>query len=268
MPSAGRSRSLHISVKDKKNLRNFTADAGKLTNQVMKHTAVITGGTKGIGKALIEKAALNGYDIITCARGEEFLEALQEEIEEKFDCTLLYQRTDLSVTSEVKAFGEFVLHNTEKVDLLINNAGLFIPGSVHSEAEGALEEMIHTNLYSAYHLTRILLPRMMKRKKGHIFNMCSTASIIPYVNGGSYCISKFALLGMSKVLREEMKEHGIRVTSVMPGATLTASWEGTELPESRFMKAGDVAEAVWTAYELSKHTVMEELILRPQLGDI
>ena len=78
----------------------------------------------------------------------------------------------------------------------------------------------------------------------------------------------FALLGMSKVLREEMKEHDVRVTSIMPGATLTASWEGVELPEERFMKADDVAETVWNAYVMSKRTVIEEIVMRPQLGDI
>ena len=91
---------------------------------------------------------------------------------------------------------------------------------------------------------------------------------MPYANGGSYCISKFALLGMSKVLREEMKEQNVRVTSILPGATLTASWEGVDLPEERFMKPGDIAESVWSAYQLSDRTVIEELVMRPQLGDI
>ena len=154
------------------------------------------------------------------------------------------------------------------VDVLINNAGVFVPGQVHNEEEGMLEKMIDTNLYSAYRLTRGLVQGMIDKKSGHIFNICSTASFMPYVNGSSYCISKFAMLGMSKVLREELKEHNVRVTSVMPGATFTASWEGVDLPEERFMKAEDVAEAIWQAYVLSKRTVMEELVLRPQLGDL
>jgi short-subunit dehydrogenase len=109
---------------------------------------------------------------------------------------------------------------------------------------------------------------MIRRKGGHIFMMCSTASIIPYTNGGSYCISKFALYGMTKVLREELKEHGVRVTAVLPGATLTASWEGVDLPAERFMKPEDVAQAMFTAWSLSSQAVIEELLIRPQLGDI
>ena len=234
----------------------------------MNKTIVVTGGSKGIGKAVIEKAALNGFDIITCARNENYLKALKEEMEGKLETQVHYLPVDMSQKSEIKEFVRFVNGVTSKVDILVNNAGLFIPGQVHQEEEGVLEQMIQTNLYSAYHLTRGVLPMMLETGEGHIFNMCSTASIIPYVNGGSYCISKFALLGFSKVLREELKEKNIRVTSILPGATLTASWEGVELPEDRFMKPEDVAEAIWTAYELSGRTVMEEVLLRPMLGDI
>ena len=91
---------------------------------------------------------------------------------------------------------------------------------------------------------------------------------MPYANGGSYSISKYAQLGMTKVLREEMKQHGIRVTAVLPGATLTASWEGVDLPESRFIKSEDVADSVFAAYRLSKNSVIEEILIRPQEGDI
>jgi short-subunit dehydrogenase len=234
----------------------------------MNSTIVITGGSKGIGKAVIEKAALNGFDIITCARNEDYLRELKEDIESKFECRLFYLPTDMSEKSEVLEFARFVKGTTKTIDILVNNAGLFIPGQVHAEEEGTLEKMIDTNLYSAYYLTREILPVMIDAGSGHVFNMCSTASIMPYVNGGSYCISKFALLGFSKVLREEMKDKNIRVTSILPGATFTASWEGADLPEERFMKPEDVADALWNAYELSDRTVMEEILLRPMLGDI
>ena len=109
---------------------------------------------------------------------------------------------------------------------------------------------------------------MIQRREGHIFTMCSTASIMAYPNGGSYCIAKFALYGMTKVLREELKEHGLRVTAILPGATLTASWEGADLPAERFIRPDDVAEAVFGAWSLSPQAVIEELLIRPQLGDI
>ncbi len=125
-----------------------------------------------------------------------------------------------------------------------------------------------TNLYSAYHLTRQLLPPMMSRKEGTIINICSIASFMSYPNGGSYSISKFAMLGFSKVLREEMKPYGIKVTSIMPGATWSASWSDADYPLSRLMAPEDVAEAVISITRMSPASVVEEMIIRPQLGDL
>lgn len=234
----------------------------------MKRLIVVTGGTKGIGKAILEKFAAEGFDLVTCSRNNEDLKKIEDEFSGKYPVDIFTRRADLSKKEEVKEFIHFIRSLKRPVDVLVNNAGLFIPGQVHTEGEGVLEDMINTNLYSAYNLTRGLIHEMKTLKRGYIFNICSTASIVPYVNGGSYCISKYALLGMSKVLREEMKAFNVKVTAVIPGATLTASWAGTELPEERFMKPEDVAEAIFTAYKLSPQSVIEELIIRPQLGDI
>ena len=235
----------------------------------MKKLVVVTGGTKGIGKAVIEHFAREGFDIATCSRNEEDLLRLQKEINNKYpDSTLHYCKADLSEREQTIGFSKFVKELNVSIEVLVNNAGIFMPGQIHTEEEGVLEMTMNINLYSVYHLTRQLIGDMKRRKSGHIFNLCSTASIMPYINGGSYCISKFALLGMTKVLREEMKEHGVRVTAVLPGATLTASWEGANLPPERFMKPEDVANAILSAYKMSEQSVVEELLIRPQLGDI
>lgn len=233
----------------------------------MNKLIVVTGGTKGIGKAILEKFATQNFDLVTCSRNQDELETLQHELEEKHQVNVFAYRADLSRKEEVKGFIESIKQHGA-VEILVNNTGLFIPGEVHLEEEGVLEKMIETNLYSAYHLTRGLVGEMKENKSGHIFNMCSTASIIAYKNGGSYCISKFALLGMSKVLREELKEYDIRVTAILPGATLTASWEGIDIPPERFMKPEDVAESVFSAWSMSKRSVVEEILIRPQLGDL
>jgi len=235
----------------------------------MNKVAVITGGTKGIGKATVVKFASNGFDIITCSRNSEDLQRLKEEVEVAFPgIDVLTRKSDLSLKTEVNDFVKFILSKKSHIHVLVNNTGIFIPGEISTEPDGRLEFMINTNLYSAYYLTRGILPQMMHEKDGHIFNICSIASIKPYANGGSYSITKYAMMGMTKVLREEMKGHGIRVTAVLPGATYTASWEGVDLPESRFMKAEDVAEAIFGAYALSKNSVVEEILIRPQEGDL
>ncbi len=235
----------------------------------MNKVAVVTGGTKGIGKSTILKFAGHGYDIITCARTNADLQQLKNEIASSFPNVEVYvKQVDLSEKLQVLEFVDFIISTKKSIAVLVNNTGIFLPGEISNEPDGHLETTINTNLYSAYYLTRGILPNMIKNRDGHIINICSIASIMPYSNGGSYSISKYAMLGMTKVLREEMKQHGIRVTAVLPGATLTASWEGVDMPESRFMKSKDVAEAIYGAFALSKNSVVEEIIIRPQEGDI
>jgi len=230
---------------------------------------VITGATKGIGKAIVEIFAKNGWNIIFCSRNQEELTSLEEELKRQYKEQSFYSlKTDVSDKAELKEFGKFSLKKFDKIDVLINNAGVFIPGELLSEPEGRLEQMIETNLYSAYQLTRIIAPSMQYHRKGHIINICSIASKIAYPNGGSYSISKFAMLGMSKVLREELKESNVRVTSVLPGATWSYSWKGVDLPKDRLMDAADIAKSVFAATTLGDSAVVEEIIIRPQLGDL
>jgi short-subunit dehydrogenase len=234
----------------------------------MNKLIVITGATKGIGKAVAERFAREGFDVIACARGTEGLLALKEELEKKYGVQVQVQPVDMSKREAVEKFAAFILALGRTVDVLVNNAGYFVPGALMDEPDGTLESMIEGNLYSAYYMTRGLAGSMKTHQQGHIFNMCSIASIKAYPNGGSYAISKSALLGFSKGLREELKPFNIRVTAVLPGATRTASWDGTDIPDERFMPSEDVADTLYATYALSGRTVVEEIILRPQLGDI
>ncbi len=235
----------------------------------MNKLIVVSGGTKGIGKAILEVFCREGFDAVTCSRNKNDLAELKREMEQKGKGIRVHTfEADLSVKEELDNFAAFVKDKAGTPDVLVNNTGVFIPGQVLEEEEGVLEQMIETNLYSAYRLTRRFAAKMVERGHGHIFNMCSIASITAYPNGGSYSISKFAMLGMSKVLREELKGKGVKVTAILPGATLTASWEGVDIPPERFMRAEDVAEATWSAYCMSKRSVVEEIVIRPQLGDL
>lgn len=231
--------------------------------------AVITGATKGIGKAITEKFAAEGFNVAICSRNKKELEAFSDELRNKFpDIELLTQACDVSDKKQLKAFADLIKSHWDAVEVLVNNAGVFIPGQVHKEKPGILEKQIKTNLYSAYYLTQFLVKVMIRNKHGHIFNLCSTASLQAYPNGGSYGISKFALLGFTKNLRVEMIPYNIRVTAVIAGATLTASWDGVNLPDERFMKTEDIARSVWNAFTLSPQSVVEEILIRPAQGDI
>lgn len=229
---------------------------------------IVTGGSKGIGRACLQAFGKEGFDLVTCARNESNLEELKFTLEDDYDCRVNTYTADLSVHEEVLEFAEFTLGLNQPLAALINNTGVFLPGEIHNEPDGNLELQMATNLYSAYHLSRKLIPEFKEQGSGSIFNICSTASVTAYTNGGSYCISKFALHGFSKVLREELKPFGIRVSSVLPGATLTNSWEGTELPEERFIPPEDVANMIVSAHKLSPRSVVEDILIRPQLGDL
>ncbi len=230
---------------------------------------VITGGTKGIGLAIAHSFAKEGFDLAICSRNEEDLHQLKKEFNDQYPAVqVIVKKADLSKKQEVIDFAAFVKSNWQSLDVLVNNAGVFIPGEIHKEPDGTLENQIETNLYSAYYMTRELLPIMLPHKNGHIFNMCSIASFMAYPNGGSYSISKFAMLGFSKVLREEMKDKSIKVTSIMPGATWSNSWAGADFPNERLMQADDIAIAVMSAWKMSPSAVVEDIILRPQLGDL
>jgi short-subunit dehydrogenase len=228
---------------------------------------VITGASKGLGKAFAQQFA-DGNTLLLCAKNEDVLKETSDELKKEFPSSDIYYKvTDVSKKPDVLAFADWC-NSFGTVDILINNAGKFIPGSVHNEGDGVLEMMIETNLYGAYFLTRALLPKMIEKKSGHIFNICSIASLQAYSNGGSYSISKFALLGFSKNLREELKPYNIKVTSVIPGAVFTDSWKGIDVDENRIMQADDVAKMVKAASTLSLQACVEEIIVRPQLGDL
>ena len=230
---------------------------------------VVTGASKGMGKAIATAFAAEGANLFLCARNTAQLNKTVAEIQLQYPGEVVKSTTaDLSVKEEAIAFGNWINKQVAAVDILVNNAGLFLPGSVHNETDGMLEQMIQTNLYSAYHLTRTLLPAMMQHKQGYIVNICSIASLQAYSNGGSYSISKFALMGFSKNLREELKPYNIKVAAIYPGAVLTDSWGNYDNSDHRIMEATDIAAMIVAACKLSAGAVMEDIILRPQLGDL
>jgi len=230
---------------------------------------IVTGATKGLGAAIVHKMAANLSKVtfLLNARNETELQKMKTDVEAAYQHTVHIFPADLSIKNAVLAYGEWCLQFGTP-DILVNNAGSFIPGNVYDEADEALEKMLAVNLLSAYHLTRKLLPAMMMAKHGHIFNICSIASLQAYEGGGAYSISKYALAGFTDNLRKEMMPHNIKVTGVYPGAAFTDSWSGSGVDTKRIMEANDIAEMVYAATKLSPQACVESIILRPQLGDL
>jgi short-subunit dehydrogenase len=230
--------------------------------------AIITGASRGIGKAIANIFGLHGYNLLLTSQNEETLLATVEELQTAYpNISIDAKALDLGNKQQALLFGEWAATTTDTLDIVVNNAGTFLPGTILDEAEGTLEKTMAINFYSAYYITKAVLPKMLAQGSGHIFNMGSIAGLQAYPNGGAYSISKFALMGFSKNLRHELKPHGIKVTTVIPGAVYTDSWAPFVAPE-RIMEADDIAQMIYACSRLSPQAVVEELVLRPQLGDL
>ena len=235
----------------------------------MNPSILVSGCTKGIGLAIVNIFSANGFNVAGCARNSSELKLLHTNLTQNYpNQEFFFESCDVSNTESLKQFAKKAIHTFKSIEVLVNNAGIFMPGTIIDEPENALEIQFQTNVASAYYLCQIIGKNMLEAGHGHIFNICSTASITAYTNGGSYCISKYAMLGLNQVLRQELKDKNIKVTALLPGATLTDSWKGTELPDERFIPANDIAKLVYNAYTLSPQTNVEEILVRPIKGDI
>ncbi len=229
-------------------------------------TVLITGGTRGIGKAIALRFAKEGFNVAVCGRDLVKIDQLKEEIA-SYGVDSYVDACNVRSLDDIKVFFSKLIEKFGGLDVLVNNAGIFIPGKIQEENDDTFIATMETNLNASYHFSKLAIPFLKKSAKAHLFNICSVASITPYINGGSYSISKYAQYGLTKVLREELKEDEIKVTAVLPGATLTNSWSGTDLPPSRFIDVDSLAHMVYSTYELPHQAVVEEILIRPMQGD-
>nr|WP_121271077.1 SDR family oxidoreductase [Pedobacter schmidteae] len=224
--------------------------------------AVITGATRGIGKAIAIRLAEHGYNLAVCSRNSSELERFEKELQYTGAKILTWQ-ADCSVKEEVYAFCDAVNAQMGKVDVLVNNAGMYLPGSLLDEADDQLEKQLNLNLNAAYYLSKYFGKMMREQQSGHIFNICSVASKAVVENGGSYSVTKSALLSLNDVLRQELSKYNVKVSAILPGSTLTSSWEGTNIPSERFVQPEDIASALYTILNLSEGVNVDEIVLKP-----
>jgi len=224
--------------------------------------AVISGATRGVGRALALTLAKEGYDLALSSRNITDLTELKAEIETSFNTSVLVFDADLSVKDEAISFSNKVLETFKTVDVLINNLGRYNIGKFTDE-DCDLGLMMKTNLNSAYHITKSIAVNMGNNNNGHIFNICSVLSLSPRVDAATYTISKHALKGFNDVLREEMREHNVKVTAIYPGSINTSSWEGIIAPKEKFVQPEDIAETVKTCLSISENANIEEIVINP-----
>lgn len=231
--------------------------------------ALVTGATKGIGKAISLALVKEGYKLIACARNRDLLSQLKIEVEENIpNSEIFVQSCDFSSSAQVSQLTSWLETNSLHVDVLVNNVGLFIPGSIFKEADDALSRHMQVNVFTPYHLSVYIGRKMRERKNGHIFNISSVASRDAIAAAGSYSITKHALAGLTSVLREDLKKDNVKVSEIIPGSTLTSSWEGTTVPPEEFVLPEDIAQILVSVLKMSKGANVDKIVIKPVKGQI
>jgi NADP-dependent 3-hydroxy acid dehydrogenase YdfG len=235
----------------------------------MKPVILITGASQGIGAAIAKVFAreLTGVRLALVARNTQNLQVVARACA-KLGATAESFACDVADETAVAAMAAAVIKRFGTVDVLINNAGKFTAAPFTAMSVADFDQLVAANLRSVFLVSRAFVPAMVKRGRGDVFNMSSIAGLIAYPGGAGYCAAKFGVIGLSKVMRAELKDKGVRVCCVCPGATFSPSWTGSGVPAERMMPAADVARAFLDIYRLSRRTVVEEIVLRPQLGDL
>jgi NAD(P)-dependent dehydrogenase (short-subunit alcohol dehydrogenase family) len=229
---------------------------------------VVTGASQGIGRAIAEAfAERDGARVALVARTRSKLEAVAEACRERGGEAIVVP-ADMTDPAAVGDMADTVTQRWGVPDVLVNNAGMFTYAPLDELTLEGFREQLDVNLTGPFTVTKAFLPAMRERGAGHLFFMASVASLQAYPGNAGYCAAKHGVRGLARVVREETKAEGLRVTTVIPGATYTPTWDGVDLPEERFMPPEDVAQAVVDAHHLSDRTVLEELVLRPQEGDV
>jgi NADP-dependent 3-hydroxy acid dehydrogenase YdfG len=240
----------------------------------MRKIAYITGATAGIGEASAHKFAANGWDIVITGRRADRLIELQKLLQENYQVSVLMQCFDVRNLSEVQKNIQAMDAQWRQIDVLLNNAGLAVGrGPLQEGIYDDWERMIDTNIKGLLYVSREIIPIMISNGKGHIINVASLAGIESYGGGNVYCGTKHAVRALSRSMRIDLVEHGIKVSTVSPGAAETefsiVRYKGnTEQAEKTYegfmpLSAEDIAESIYFMAIQPKHVNIEEIFILP-----
>jgi short-subunit dehydrogenase len=231
--------------------------------------AIITAATKGMGRAIAIAFAKEGVNLAICSRTDDDLAAFKNELAGiNPNIKIFTSVTDCSVKQQVLDFAAGAEKELSAISIIVNNVGIYTWSSILDDEEDTFQKNVSINLGTAYELYRYFGKKMIAAKSGHIFSICSVASINPIAEAGSYSITKYALLGLSKVMRTELQPHGVKVTAIIPGSTLTNSWAGMQVDKDKMVLPEDIASAIINAYKMSAGANVEEIIIKPTFGQV
>jgi short-subunit dehydrogenase len=232
-------------------------------------SSLITGATKGMGRSIAIAFAKEGINVAICSRNEkDLMDFKQELLKINPEIKVVAQLADGSNKEQLLHFAAVAEQEFGSISIIVNNLGMFDPSSILDEGENAFDKQLNTNLMPAYHLYRYFGKKMMAAREGHIFTICSVAALNPIAAAGTYSVTKFALLGLSKVMRLEMQSYNVKVTAVIPGSTLTDSWKDADVDKDQFVASDDIASAIVNIYKMSTGANVDEIIIKPVGGQV
>lgn len=223
-------------------------------------TAVITGANKGIGRATAISLAKEGVNLGFISRNESELQALCQELEKEYGIKAVYSTADLSVRAEAEVAADSIIASLGKVDILINNAGIASFGTLLEMDPEEWERIIRVNLMGTYYITRKILPTILAQNEGSIINVSSTAGEKGFATGSAYCSSKFAILGLTESLMQEVRKSNVRVTAITPSTVATdlAVNAGLKIgDEDRMMQPEDISELIVSILKLPQRVFIK-----------
>ena len=222
-----------------------------------------------MGLAVAGRLADLGCNLLLTARSEDDLNALKATLQGQHSgISVQYHACDVADAAALATLLDWVGSITPGPDILINNVGIFKPVSVLDESEVDFEQQLQVNYITPHSLSRTIGRIMRQNRRGHIFNISSIASREPVADAGTYTVTKFAVRGLTHVLREELRPHQVKVTEIIPGSTLTSSWDGTDVPAEQFILPADIAEAIVTCLGMSEGANVDEIVMKPKYGNI
>jgi len=223
-------------------------------------SAIITGAGKGIGKATAIALAKEGVNLGLIARTGKDLEVLQAALVQEYGINVHTATADVGNIEEVNAAVAALQQQLGSIDILINNAGTAQFGTVVDMEPQQWEQIIQTNLMGTYYVSRAVLPAMIEQNSGSIINIASTAGERGFATGSAYCASKFAVMGLTESLLQEVRKFNIRVTALTPSTVNTELAVNAGLKigdEDRMMQSEDVAELIVTALKLPQRVFIK-----------
>ncbi|HTP67293.1 MAG TPA: SDR family NAD(P)-dependent oxidoreductase [Dongiaceae bacterium] len=226
--------------------------------------ALVTGGSRGIGKAIASKLAGLGASVCICGRHSENLKATAAEISST-GVKILPHCADVTDAADIHALVQTAESQLGPISLLVNNAGIGNPGfgPVHTKTESDWDAVLDTNLKSAFLVSRAVAPLMIQRGRGDIINISSLAGKNTFAGGALYCASKWGLQGLTGCMAEDLRQYGIRVSVICPGSVATEfSGRGPKDP-AKVLTAGDVAHAVAMLAMQGAQSFISQVDLRP-----